>query len=297
MTLLEHLGELRDRLIKMVLALVIATAVSFMFTDRLFTFLLRPVNAIPLETTPVATPIVLTEDWVITTTLRLLPGPAEGIAPAGTAISATVLFPAGTILPVQIGVPREGIRPIFLKPTEMFFTYFWVALLAGVALSLPVLLYQIVAFIAPGLKPGEKRALYFLLPATLVFFVIGVLFAYFFMLPFALRYLLTFGGSMVQAMPSIGEYIAFVTTLLFWVGMAFETPLIVLILARLGIVNVKKLTSFRRYAYLLAFVIAAVITPTPDPVNQVMVAVPIILLYEIGIILARIAGRPRPQSA
>jgi sec-independent protein translocase protein TatC len=186
-------------------------------------------------------------------------------------------------------VPSGGIKPVFLKPTEMFITYMQVGLITGVALAMPVIIYQLMRFLAPGLEPAEKKYLYTLVPAATVFFVGGVSFAYFFMLPFALTYLLTFGSDLVAPTWAIGEYISFVTTLLLWVGVAFETPLVIFFLAKLKIVNTKKLSSYRRFAYVGAFIAAAIITPTPDPFNQSLVAIPIILLYELGIILSRFA--------
>ena len=226
MTLIEHLEELRGRIVKAALALALTTLVSLLFTDRVMIALL---------------------------------------APSG------------------------GIKPIFLRPTEMFLTYMRVGLISGVALSMPVIVYQLMRFLAPGLRPNEKKWLYVLVPAATGFFLAGAAFAYFLMLPFALQYLLTFGSDLVEAKWAIGEYISFVTSLLLWVGVAFETPLVVFFMAKLRIVNAKKLSSYRKYAFVLAFVIAAIITPTPDPFNQMMVAVPIILLYELGIILARFA--------
>ncbi len=226
MTIIEHLEELRGRIVKIALALAVTTALCLVFT---------------------------------------------------TQIMEALLLPAG------------GIKPIFLKPTEMFLTYMKVGLISGVGLAMPVIVYQLMRFLAPGLKPEEKKWLYTLVPGVTAFFVAGVSFAYFFMLPFALKYLLTFGGDMVEAKWAIGEYISFVTSLLLWVGLSFETPMIIFFLAKVHIVDAKKLSGYRKYAIVGAFVAAAIITPTPDPFNQIMVAIPIIVLYELGIILARFA--------
>ena len=186
-------------------------------------------------------------------------------------------------------VPSGGIKPIFLRPTEMFITYMRVGLIAGVALAMPVIVYQLLRYLAPGLEPKEKRYLFTFVPGATIFFVAGVAFAYFAMLPFALKYLLTFGSDLVEAKWAIGEYISFVTSMLLWVGVSFETPMIIYFLAKLHVVNVKKLSAWRKFSIVGAFVLAAVITPTPDPFNQLMVAIPIILLYELGIIMARFA--------
>ena len=226
MTIIEHLEELRQRIVKIALALAVTTGLCLVFT---------------------------------------------------TQIMEALLLPAG------------GIKPIFLKPTEMFLTYMKVGLIAGVGLAMPVIVYQLLRFLAPGLKPQEKKWLYTMVPAATGFFVAGVTFAYFFMLPFALKYLLTFGGDLVEAKWAIGEYISFVTSLLLWVGVSFETPMVIFFLAKLHVVDAKKLSGYRKYAIVGAFIAAAIITPTPDPFNQIMVAIPIILLYELGIILARFA--------
>lgn len=185
-------------------------------------------------------------------------------------------------------VPSGGIKPVFLKPTEMFITYFKVALIGGAALAMPVIVYQLIRFIVPGLKPNEKRYLYMVVPATTLLFILGLSFAYWVLLPFALRYLLTFGGDIASAMISIGEYISFVTTLMLWMGLAFELPIVIVFLAKLRVVTYKQLRGYWKYALVGAFLVAAVITPTPDPFNQTLVAVPLYLLYEVGVLFARI---------
>lgn len=226
MTVVEHLEELRERLIKSAIALMVTTLFSLLFASRF---------------------------------LKIL------IAPAG------------------------GVKPIFLRPTEGFITYMRVALLNGVALAMPIIVYQAIRFIVPGLKANERRYLYIILPGAAVSFLVGVAFAYFAMLPFALRYLLRFGSDIAEARWAIGEYIAFVTTLMFWVGVVFETPLLFFFLAKLGIVTPRMLSSNRKYAVLAAAILAAVITPTPDPFNMLLVMAPLIVLYEIGVLLAKLA--------
>lgn len=184
---------------------------------------------------------------------------------------------------------------IALKPTEAFLAYLNVAFTTGIALSMPLLVYQLFRFMAPGLTRNEKRAVLLALPGITLFFLLGVLFCYFVVLPSALDFLLNFGGPVVESTPTVSEFLSFVTQFLLAVGLAFETPIIVLLLARLGVATPPRLRRFRRWAYILSFVIAAIITPTPDPVNQIIVAVPIILLYELGIIFARIGIRkPKP---
>lgn len=226
MTIFEHLDELRGRLIKSVIALMVTTLFSLIFTSRF---------------------------------LKLL------IAPMG------------------------NLQPIFLRPTEMITTYFKIALISGVALAMPVIIYQFVLFILPALKPNERRYLYIIVPGATISFVVGLFFAYFALLPFAVRYLLNFGGDIARAQWTIGEYIGFVTTILLWIGLAFETPLVIFFLAKLGIITPAMLSHYRKYAILAIAVIAAVITPTPDPFNMMIVMVPLYLLYEAGVLLARLA--------
>jgi sec-independent protein translocase protein TatC len=179
----------------------------------------------------------------------------------------------------------------------MFVTYFKVALMAGAVLAMPMLVYQTVQYISPGLQSGERKYVNIIVPGATFSFVVGVLFTYFVVLPFALRYLVSFGGNLVEAKWAIGEYISFVTTLLFWSGVVFETPLIMFFLARLGVVTPKFLSQNRRFAIIIIAVVAAVITPTPDPFNMGLVMVPLLVMYETGIILARIAYRERQQKA
>ncbi|MBI4321348.1 MAG: twin-arginine translocase subunit TatC [Chloroflexi bacterium] len=226
LTVIQHLEELRHRIVVCVIALVVTTAFSLVLTNRIFDILLVP--------TP------------------------------------------------------EGFKPIYTEMTEMLTTYFKVAILSGVALALPVLVYEFTLFIAPALTGAEKRYFYWLLPAVFFSFACGLAFGYFLVLPFAVNYLLTF-SSIATPFIKVGSYISFVSTMLFWLGLSFETPLLVFFLAKIHVVTAKKLASYRKFAIVGVFVAAAIITPTPDPINQAIVAIPLILLYEIGILLARLA--------
>jgi sec-independent protein translocase protein TatC len=142
---------------------------------------------------------------------------------------------------------------------------------------------------APGLTKQEKRWLILLVPGATICFVAGVAFAYFIMLPTAIPFLQGFMDDIIAQQWAIGEYLSFVTSLLFWIGVAFELPLFVFFMAKLGIINVEMLTKNRKYAYLIIAVLAAVITPTVDPLNMLLVMGPLVILYEIGVLLARIA--------
>ena len=190
--------------------------------------------------------------------------------------------------------PAGGLKPIFLRPTELFFTYFQVALITGLCLALPYILFQVLAFIYPAMEnPREKRyfkslVLFGAVPGTLLFFI-GVAFCYTLMLPFALRYLRSFGSNLAEAQWTIASYISFVTTFLLAVGLVFETPLVMFVAAKLKIMSARKYLTYWRYAVIIIFVVAAVVTPTPDPLNLMLVATPLMLLYGLGILLSRFA--------
>jgi sec-independent protein translocase protein TatC len=181
----------------------------------------------------------------------------------------------------------ENFELQFIEPFELFVTYFRVSLLGGLILGMPMIVYQGLRFVSPGLDANERRWLYATVAGTFVLFLGGVAFAYYIALPPALGFLLDFGGGDI-ARPDIrvGSYVDFVTRLLFWTGVSFQTPLVVMYLARFGIVSARQLLRWWRFAIVGAFVIAAIVTPTIDPVTQSLVAGPIIVLYFLGIVLA-----------
>ena len=173
-----------------------------------------------------------------------------------------------------------------------------ISLLGGFILSLPVWVYEFVAFIAPGLTRTERRFLFMLLPGVTFSFAGGVAFAYFVLVPPMVKFLLNFGNGIATAQPSLQSYIDTVTMLMFWMGIAFETPFLMYFLALIGVVKPAFYARFRKYWFVIAFILGAVITPTFDPVNQTLVAGPFIVLYEIGIWLSRLAvRRPRQKTA
>ncbi|MCH8088375.1 MAG: twin-arginine translocase subunit TatC [Chloroflexi bacterium] len=178
---------------------------------------------------------------------------------------------------------------VFTQMTEMIGIIMKVSLMGGLVLALPIILYQIVMFVAPGLTPREKRYLVALLPGAMISFVAGATFGYYVLLPPALNFLLTFGSDIATPMIRIGNYINLVVTLLFWLGVSFQTPLVMFFLSKIRVITPRTLARQRRFAVVVAFILGALITPTFDPVNQSLVAVPIILLYELGIWLARLA--------
>jgi len=223
--LLEHLLELRGRLIRASLALFVGTAISVVFAKRGLELLLLP-------------------------------------------------------LPVP---------PQTLGPTEAFVVYFRIALIGGVVLAMPIIVYQFVAFLLPGMMPNERRYLLWSLPGVFVCFAGGVAFASFIMLPAAISFMQSFLNDIIQQQWTLDNYISFVTRALFWMGMIFQTPLVLFLLAKLDLVTAQQLSKYRKFAVLGCAIIAAVVTPTPDPVNMMIVMVPLYLLYEVGVILARIA--------
>ena len=195
--------------------------------------------------------------------------------------------------PFLRSAPRPGppVDLFFLAPAEAFWMHMKIAIFAGLLLVLPIVLYQIWKFIAPGLLAHEKRyALLFVVLST-IFFFCGLLFCFYFVLPFALNFLLTYKTENLKPMISIGNYMDFTTKFLLGFGVVFELPLVIGIAAKMGLVTPQFLSKNRKYAILAVFTIAAILTPTPDVFNQTLMAVPMYLLYEIGILAARILVR------
>ena len=198
--------------------------------------------------------------------------------------------------PAQALNNGEGVPLIATQVTEAFTTSFRVSILAGLILAFPIVLYQVIRFVAPGLTSKEQRYLLAFLPAVLLVFLAGVAFGYLVLTPQALPFLLSFGGEVVQPQIRVSSYVDVMVRLLFWMGIVFETPLIMLLLARIGIANARRFSRFRRYWIVVAFVLGAVITPTVDPVNQALVAIPLLVLYEVGIVLVRVLGRKESRT-
>jgi len=176
-----------------------------------------------------------------------------------------------------------------ISPTESFTVFMKVALYVGIGLSMPVLVYQIVRFLAPGLTRREKQYVFRAIPFVTGMFILGVLFAFFIVIPRALHFLHGFGGDVFKAEFRASEVISFYMTLILWVGIVFELPIVMYLLAKLGVVTARLLGSMRKYALIVIMIAAAIITPTPDPFNMFMVAAPMYALYELGIILAKFA--------
>jgi sec-independent protein translocase protein TatC len=176
-----------------------------------------------------------------------------------------------------------------LGPTENVITYFRVALLSGAALAMPVIVYQLLAFIVPGLTRVEQRWIYISVPFTSVLFLVGILFAWYVMVPAAVGFLANFRPDLFLNEWTAREYISFVVSVAFWIGVSFQTPLVTFILAKIGLVTPGFLARNWRFAVVIVAVIAAVITPTVDPFNMALLMLPLLALYGLSIILAMLA--------
>lgn len=237
--LLDHLIELRQRLLWSVLALAVAFALCFWQARPIYAFLIQPLRAVGQD------------------------------------------------------------KIIFIDVFEAFFVNVKVGFFAALMLSFPVIATQLYRFVAPGLYKNERRALLPFLLVTPLLFTLGAALAYYFAMPVALHFLLGFegnvGGVTQEALPGVGNYLSFATRFIFGFGVSFLTPVVLMLLERAGVVTLEQLRAGRRYAVVAAFVIAAVLTP-PDVISQLMLAIPLILLYEIALIGIRITTRSRAKA-
>ncbi len=171
---------------------------------------------------------------------------------------------------------------------EQFTSYMTVAMAVGVIIAMPLIVYQLLAFIVPGLNQRERRIIYTALPFVTSFFLAGLAFGWFITVPTAIRFLIGFSGSeLIESQPTLSDFISTITTLLLINGIVFELPVIIFVLAYLGVVTVQQLRKYRRFALLAVVITAAVITPTGDPINLALLAIPMYLLYEVGVVMAR----------
>ena len=230
MSLLEHLIELKDHLVRIAIALVVCSAGTFVLAKKILEWLLLPMNAYEGQYSIIAT-----------------------------------------------------------RPTTTIGLFMKISLFSGGIVAMPYIVYQLLHFIIPGLTGREKRALIWIIPGATIFFLTGAAFAYFVMVPAAIPFLLGFWSDLIEQNWMVDEYIPFVTGLVIRVGVSFETPLIMAFLSRLGVVTAKQLLSVWKFAVVGIAILAAFITPTPDPFNMGLVMAPLTSLYFFGILLARIA--------
>jgi len=226
MSILDHLTELRDRLLKAVIALAVGVVAGTFFAPRV---------------------------------LKLL------VAPLGDQ------------------------TPIAIAPTESVGVYFKVSIVIGFVIAMPVIIYQLFRFVAPGLQRHERRYVFVGAPVAAVSFAAGVAFAAVVLIPAAMPFLRGFLAGIVEQKYSINRYMSFVSTILLWAGLVFETPLVMFFLAKLGVATPQGFGRARRVVVIAAAAGAAVITPTTDPVNMLLIMGPFLVLYELGILLARLA--------
>lgn len=216
----------------------------------------------------------------------------------GMFVGVFLVLPDGSVKLIDILIRTFApINPNYapiqaVNTTEQFSEYMMVALVVGVMLAMPVIVYQLLAFIVPALTDKERRVLYLALPFVTIFFGSGLVFGWFITVPTAIHFLIGFSGSaLIQAQPTLSDFLSTVTTLLLINGIVFELPVIIYVLAFLGVVTAQQLSQYRRFAIVAVVIIAAVITPTGDPLNLALLAIPMYMLYEFGVILARFVPR------
>lgn len=207
------------------------------------------------------------------------------------AIGVMVLMNFSEVVFEFISMPiRDALPPntplIFLNAPDVFFTYLKIALLMSLFATAPVTLYQFWAFIAPGLYKHERKSFISYFMGSLLLLLTGGAFAFYIVFPLIFEFFLSFSTENIQAMPAVKEYLSLVMKLLFAFGLSFQIPIVVMLLVRLNIVSVESLAEKRRYVFVWAFVIAALLTP-PDIISQVLLGVPMLLLYEVGLFLAK----------
>ena len=195
-----------------------------------------------------------------------------------------------------IDVLPQGSTLQYIGLAEAFITYIKIAFFAGIFLALPVILYEIWKFVSPGLHEHEKRYVIPFVIFSTIFFFGGATFCYYVVFPFAFRFFLAFSDQSIRAMPAIKQYLTFITRLLFAFGVVFEMPILLFFLGRIGLVNHKWLAKKRGYAIVAIFIAAAVLTPGPDAVTQLLLAAPLLALYELSVLVVRLTGRKPPEE-
>lgn len=185
----------------------------------------------------------------------------------------------------------EGSRLIYTGLPDAFMVYFKISLIMGIILAFPVIIYQIWGFVSPALDGGEKKYTFIFMASSTLLFFGGAFFGYSVILPLSLDFLLGFATGSLKPLVTMKNYLVFATKALLAFGLAFEIPFFMVFLAKIGVLPYEKLRARRKYYILIIFIIAAIITP-PDIISQVMVAVPLVILYEIGVLGARLFAKP-----
>ena len=217
-----HLDELRSRLLKSFIAVVVAACLFYPFVDRFLAFLIKPVGKV-----------------------------------------------------------------VFTSPADAFVVRLMLLICGGVVLALPVVVYQLWQFVAAGLKDNEKKYIRFFAPASLILFLVGCVFGYWIIIPVGMKFLLSFATESIVPMITLPNYISFILTLVLAFGLCFQLPLVLMFLAKIGIVTPAFLVQKRKHAIVLILIASAVLTPSPDAISQILMAGPLLVLYELGVVASK----------
>jgi sec-independent protein translocase protein TatC len=279
MPFLEHLEELRWRILKALAAILVGAIVCFVFSDTLLKVLTHPY-----------------EDAVRSLENERSSGAVEAVKQLLTRWAAKV-DPQYASPPVPSGPAElpETRRLQALKPMTYFFISLQIALIGGLIIALPVVFFQFWQFVAPGLLSDERRLAIPVVGASVGCFCLGAAAAYWIVLPLGLRFFLALEPPDMTSQWAADIYVSFVLRLLLGFGIVFEMPVVALILSRIGILTPEYMRSIRRYAIIIIFVLGAIFTP-PDPLSQILMALPLLLLYEVSIWVSRVFGRNRHKK-
>lgn len=285
MPFLDHLEELRWRLLKSIAAIVVGAIISLVYAKELLGLLTYPYEnaVISLETAGEESPLAalqgLADRWFKSAAAVLEPVSAK---PAPDSLAAQ---------PYSLPPNR---RLQALRPTTYLMLSMQIALMGGLVLALPVVFYQFWRFVAPGLMPRERRLILPIVVLSVACFLVGSLFCYTVVLPTGLLFFLSMEPHGMTSQWAVEEYVSFVLWMLLGFGVVFELPVLALFLSRVGLINADLLRRMRRYAIVVIFIVSAILTPSPDPFSQALMAVPLMGLYELSILICRFGAKKRP---